>query len=99
MRTGVVFTAGLVVGWLPAHWHLQAHWSARELPHWSTDATVDATATKPTQVAAGAVTVIGPRNNAAVVAAPAMLRHLAALALLGTAAGARPNIMMILVVR
>ena len=30
---------------------------------------------------------------------PAMLRHLTALALLGTAAGARPNIMMILVVR
>ena len=34
-----------------------------------------------------------------VFAVPAMLRRLTALALLGTAAGARPNIMMILVVR
>ena len=69
VRTGVVFTAGLVVGWLPAHWHLQAHWSAQELPHWSADATVPAVASTPTQESAGAVTVIGPRNNAAVVAA------------------------------
>ena len=69
VRTGVVFTAGLVVGWLPAHWHLNAHWSAQELQHWSTDATAPAVASTPTQESAGAVTVIGPRNNAAVVAA------------------------------
>ena len=69
VRTGLVFIAGIVIGWLPAHWHLNAHWSAQELPHWSTDATAPAVASTPTQVAAGAVTVIGPRNNAAVVAA------------------------------
>ena len=77
VRTGVVFTAGLVVGWLPAHWHLQAHWSTRDVPqlstlraHWSASelphSSTDATTTR---AAAGAVTVIGPRNNAAVVAA------------------------------
>ena len=69
VRTALVFIAGIVVGWLPAHWHLHAHWSARELPHWSADATAPAVASSPTQVNAGAVTVIGPRNNAAVVAA------------------------------
>ena len=68
VRTGLVFIAGIVIGWLPAHWHLHAHWSARELPHWSADATAS-TESAPTQVNAGAITVIGPRNNAAVVAA------------------------------
>ena len=68
VRTGLVFIAGIVIGWLPAHWHLNAHWSAQELPHWSADATTS-TESAPTQVNAGAVTVIGPRNNAAVVAA------------------------------
>ena len=66
VRAGIIFVAGIVVGWLPAHWHLHAHWSARsELPHWS----VESTATAPTQAVAGAVTVIGPLNKPTVVSA------------------------------
>ena len=75
VRTGVVFTAGLVVGWLPAHWHLQAHWSARDVPqlslraHWSASELPHSSTDATTTQAAGAITVVGPRNNAAVVAA------------------------------
>ena len=68
VRTALAFVAGIVICWLPAHWHLHAHWSARDVTQlsslraWSTDATT-------TQAVAGAVTVIGPLNKPAVVSA------------------------------
>ena len=70
VRTGVVFTAGLVVGWLPpigiykrigrrkAYLVVDVacpHWSASELPHSSKGAT--------TASGCGRVAVIGPRNT------------------------------------